>query len=186
VRKIIQSINITPDGFCDHTAVIADEALHSYANELIKNADTALFGRVTFQLFEGYWPQVAKNRTEPPSIVEFADLVENINKVVFSRTLEKVDWKNSTISREINRDAILKLKQEAGKDIVLMGSPRIVSEFARLNVIDEYHFVVHPIIAGKGKKLFEKSDLIQSLNLRLAGTRTFDSGAVALSYQAQT
>jgi dihydrofolate reductase len=185
VRKIIQSINITPDGFCDHTAVIADEALHSYANEFIKNADTALFGRVTFQLFENYWPQVAKNRTDPPSITEFADLIDNINKIVFSRTLEKTDWRNTTIVREINRDAIMQLKQQAGKDIILMASPGIVSEFARLNVIDEYHFVVHPIISGKGKKLFEKSELVHSLNLRLTGTRTFDSGAVALSYQAQ-
>ncbi|HXS36025.1 MAG TPA: hypothetical protein VN721_04955, partial [Flavipsychrobacter sp.] len=108
MRKLIASINVTPDGFCSHTTVIADEELHEYAVDSLKNADIGLFGRVTYQLFESYWPLVAKNRTDSQPEIEFADAVDNIDKIVFSKTLKSADWKNTTIAREIDKAEILK------------------------------------------------------------------------------
>jgi len=121
MRKIIAAINMTLDGFCDHTAGIADDELHEHYNELLSNADTLLFGRITYQLMEGYWPTVVENPTGNKPTDEFAVLIDNISKIVFSRTLKNVDWRNTTLKREVTKEEVLALKQQAGKNI-LVGS----------------------------------------------------------------
>ncbi len=100
MRKLIASINITLDGFCDHTAVIADDELHQNANELLRSVDTVLFGRVTYQLMESSWPPVVKKPTGIKSVDEFAVLIDNISKIVFSNTLKNVEWKNTKLAKE--------------------------------------------------------------------------------------
>ena len=89
---------MTLDGFCDHTAMIADEEIHQHYNELLSNADTLLYGRITYQLMESYWPSVVTNPTGNKPLDEFAVLIDNISKIVFSRTLKNVDWKNTPVS----------------------------------------------------------------------------------------
>jgi dihydrofolate reductase len=121
MRKIIQSVNITTDGSCDHTAVIADDELHNFANENFRTADTVLFGRVTYQLFESSWPMIAKKRTDPLPVIEFADLINKIDKIVFSKTLNTVQWEKSILLKELNKEEILKLKQKTGKNILIAG-----------------------------------------------------------------
>ena len=185
MRKIIASINITPDGFCDHTATVIDDKLLNYANEFLKNADTVLFGRVTYQLFENYWPQAAKDRTAAPSMVEFADLIDDVKKIVFSKTLREVNWKNTILVNEINKDAISKLKEEPGKNIIIWGSPGFVSELTKLGLIDEYHFLIHPMIPGNGTRFFENIKMDRRQQLKLTNTTTFRSGVILLTYQAQ-
>jgi len=93
MRKIIQAINVTPDGFCDHRAVIADDELHQFYSDLIKNAGTMLFGRKTFQLMDPYWPQVAKNKTGTKAEIEFAELLDELQKIVFSKKGITTEWK---------------------------------------------------------------------------------------------
>ena len=100
------SLNVTPDGFCDHGAVVADEEHHKVINDLMRTADTVLLGRITFQLFESHWPAIAKTKAGTDAVVEFAGLIDNAAKIVFSKSLQKVDWQNSTIFPEINGDEL--------------------------------------------------------------------------------
>jgi len=95
MRKLIAAINMTLDGFCDHTAMIADEELHQHYNELLRNAGTLIYGRITYQLMESYWPSVVKNPTGIKSMDEFAVAIDNIPKIVFSNTLKNVEWKTA-------------------------------------------------------------------------------------------
>jgi dihydrofolate reductase len=184
MRKLIASINMTLDGFCDHTAAIADDELHEHYNELLKTADTMLWGRTTYQLMESYWPDIVKHPTGNKPMDEFAVLADNISKIVFSRTLTHVDWKNTTLKREILKEEIVALKQQpdkqqAGKNI-LAGSPSVIVALTQLDVIDEYQLCVHPIIAGKGLRLFR--DIHERIDLKLLKSTTFGSGAIVLYY----
>jgi dihydrofolate reductase len=149
MRKIIASINITIDGFCNHTAVIADDELHLQANELLKNADTMLLGRVTYQLMESGWSPIVKNPTGNKPMDEFALLIDNISKIVFSNTLHKTSWRNSTLLKGNVKEELLKLKQLPGKNIVV-GGPSLTVTLMKLDLIDELKLCVQPIILGQG------------------------------------
>src|SRR4029078_2183158 len=180
MRKLIAAINMTLDGFCDHTAGIADEELHQHYNDLLRNADTLLYGRITYQLMESYWPSVLKNPTGNKPIDEFAVLIDNISKWVFSRTLRQVTWKNTILKKEVIKEEILALKQQEGKNI-LVGSPTLIITMAQLNLIDEYQLAIHPIILGRGLPLFK--NIRDKINLTLLKTKTFGSGVAALYYE---
>lgn len=182
MRKVVFGINITIDGFCDHTTVIADDELHEYYTELLRRVDTVVFGRITYELMASHWPSVAKNASGTKAENEFAMAIDKVNKVVFSKTLKNVEWKNARISRTDIQEEILTLKQQSGKDISL-GGLSIASSLTQLGLIDEYLFVVQPIVAGKGKRLFEVGGLHERLHLKLVDTKTFRSGVVALHYK---
>ena len=109
-------MNMTLDGYCDHTAMISDEEIHEHYTELLNSADTVLYGRITYQLME-YWKSVVENPTGIKSMDDFAAAIDNISKIVYSHTLENVDWKNTELKREINKEEISKLKRQPGKDI---------------------------------------------------------------------
>jgi len=180
MRKLIAAINMTIDGFCDHTAGIVDDELHQHYNELLSNADTLLYGRITYQLMESYWPTVVKNPTGNKPMDEFAVLIDNISKIVFSRTLKNVDWKNTKLKKEIIKEEVLELKQQAGKAI-LAGSPSLIVALTQLNLIDEYQLCVHPIILGNGLRLFK--NINNRINLKLIKTKIFGSGSIVLYYE---
>ena len=180
MRKLIAAINLTLDGFCDHTAMIADEEIHQHYNELLSNADTLIYGRITYQLMESYWPSIVKNPTGNKPMDEFAVLIDNISKIIFSRTLQHVDWKNTKLKKEVIKEEVLELKQQAGKNI-LVGSPSLIVTLAQLDVIDEYQLGVQPIVLGRGLPLFK--NVRDRINLTLLKTKTFDCGAVMLYYK---
>ena len=180
MRKLIAAINITLDGFCDHTAMIADDEIHQHYNQLLSDADTLLYGRITYQLMESYWPTVVKNPTGNKPTDEFAVIIDNISKIVFSRTLKKVDWKNSKLKKEVIKEEVLELKQRAGKNI-LVGSPSLIVALTQLDLIDEYQLCVQPIILGNGLPLFK--NINERINLKLSKTKTFTCGAVTLYYE---
>lgn len=184
MRKIIQSINVTPDGFCDHRNAIPDDEIHKHASELLRNADLMLFGRVTYQLFEEYWPNARENKTAPEYMFEFADLVNNIPKIVYSKTLKTAEWQNSMLMHEINKEDILALKQMPGKDILIAG-PTVFDQLAQMGVIDELYFQVHPMIGGQGKRFFENIRLEKAIPLELIDTKIFKSGVINLRYKAK-
>jgi dihydrofolate reductase len=180
MRKLIAAINMTLDGFCDHTAMSADDEIHQHYNELLSNAGTLIYGRITYQLMESYWPSVVKNPTGNKPIDEFAVLIDNISKIVYSRTLESVDWKNTELKKEVIKEEILELKQQAGKDI-LVGSPSLIVALTQLGLVDEYQLGVQPIVLGSGLPLF--TDIKDRIDLKLLKTKTFGCGAVFLYYE---
>lgn len=180
MRKIIAGMNMTLDGYCDHTAGIADDELHQHYNDLLSDADTILFGRVTYQLMESYWPSVVENPTGNKPTDEFAILIDNISKIVFSRTLKSVDWNNTELKNDVVAEEILELKQQAGKNI-LIGSRSLIIALTQLGLIDEYQLCVQPIVLGSGLPLFD--NIKDRVDLKLLKTKTFRSGVVALYYE---
>ena len=179
MRKLIAAINMTLDGFCDHTAGIADDEIHEHYNELLRGADTLLYGRITYQLMESYWPAVVKNPTGNKPTDEFAVLIDNIPKIVFSRTLKNADWKNTILKKEVIIEEISELKHQAGKNIFVC-SPGLIADFTQLDLIDEYQLAVHPTILGSGLHLFK--NIKRRVDLKLLKTKTFGCGAIALYY----
>jgi len=180
MRRLIAAINMTLDGFCNHTAMIADEEIHQHYNELLSNADTLIYGRITYQLMESYWPSVVKNPTGNKPLDEFAVLIDNISKIVFSRTLKHVDWKNTQLKKEVIKEEVLELKQQVGKNI-LVGSPSLIVALTHLDLIDEYELGVQPIVLGSGLPLFK--NVKDRINLKLLKMKTFNCGAVTLYYE---
>ena len=183
MRNVIFAINTTLDGCCDHTKFNPDEETLEYFTRLTRDADTFLYGRKTYQLMVPYWPDVAKNRSgQTKADYEFAQAFDAINKIiVFSQSLDGPEGKKTRIVRTSLHDEILKLKREQGKNI-LTGGVTIPSQLVELGLIDEYCFVVHPIVAGEGRRLFEGVSLLEKLQLRLIEPRIFKSGCVALHY----
>ncbi len=182
MRKVIFGINITADGFCDHTDGIADDELHEYFTGLLRNAGVLVFGRITYQLMVPYWPDAAKSQSETATINEFARVFDSLDKVVFSTTLNEIAGNNTRIVRGNVAEEVLALKQKPGKDICV-GSLSIASQLSARGLIDEYHFVVHPVVAGKGPRLFDTVKPQNSLRLDFIGSKTFQSGVVALHYR---
>lgn len=180
MRKLIAAMNVTFDGFCDHTAMIADDEIHEHYNELLRNADTLIYGRTTYQLMESYWPAIVKNPTGNKPTDDFAVLIDNISKIVFSRTLKNVNWKNSILKKEVIKEEILQLKRQAGKPI-LVGSPSLIVALSQLDLIDEYQLSVQPTILGSGLPLFK--NIRDRINLKLLKTKTFGCGAVTFYYE---
>src|SRR5271169_327860 len=181
MRKVIFAINITVDGCCDHTKQFVDEEKLEYFTHLTREVDLQVFGRKTYQLMVPYWPEVLKNQSETKADTEFARAFDSINKIVFSRSLDSAEDKNTRIVRTNLRDEILKLKQEQGKNI-LVGGVDIPSQLIELGLVDEYRFVVGPIIAGEGRRLLEGVSLPERLQLKLVESKIFKSGGVALRY----
>ena len=185
MRNLIYPINVTLDGCCDHTKIRPAEETFEYIMRLMRDADTFLYGRKTYQIMVPYWPDIAKNPAgETEEDIEFAQAFDSIDKIVFSRTLDKVEGRNTRIIRSDLEDEIVKLKQEQGKDI-LLGGVALPSQLIALGLVDEFIFVVHPIIAGEGKRLMEGISLPEKLQLKLVESKTFKSGAVFLHYLKQ-
>ena len=186
MRKLIFAINITLDGCCDHTKGIVDEEMLEYHTRLVRDADTFVYGRKTYQLMVPYWPDVAKNHSgQTNAEIEFAQAFDSINNIiVFSRSLNKAEGKNTRIVHTDLKDEILRLKQEQGKNI-LTGGVDIPSQLIQLGLVDEYYFVVHPIVAGEGRRLLEGVNVQESLQLKLVESKILKSGHVALHYVQQ-
>src|SRR5512146_938028 len=141
MRNVIFAINITLDGCCDHTKQFVDEETMEYFTRLTREADLQVFGRKTYQLMVPYWPEVLKDPSATKADTEFARAFDSINKIVFSRSLNSVEDRNTRIVRGDLHDEILKLKQQQGKDI-LVGGVDVPSQLIQLGLVDEYRFVV--------------------------------------------
>jgi dihydrofolate reductase len=186
MRKIIETEFYTLDGLMSDpkdemqwVMSTFSEDLGKYEEEMYDRTDTLILGRVTYKIFESYWPAAAENPSAPD--YDMAQKIDAATQIVFSKTLKEVTWRNSVLKKEINSDEIKKLKQGKGKDILIVGSANIVQQFTNLDLIDEYHFIVHPVILGKGKPLF--NDTVKQTNLKLSGTRQFGNGVVGLFYE---
>lgn len=183
MRKIIYAINMTVDGCCDHTKMLADEEIHEHYARLVRSVDVLVFGRLTYQLMVPYWPDIAGNTSgQTTSDIDFAQAFCSVSRiVVFSRSLARVEEERTRIVRANLKDEMVKLTQESGKDI-LVGGVSIPSQLMELGLIDEYRFVVQPTIAGEGRRLFGGVNLADRLQLKLVDSSTLKSGCVALRY----
>ena len=188
MRNLIFAINTTLDGCCDHTKSFPAEDTMEYFVQLTRDADTFLYGRKTYELMVPYWPDVAKNpsvENDRKEDIEFAKAFDAVDKIiVFSQSLDSPGEEKTRIVRANLQDEVLKLKQEQGKNI-LTGGVNIPSQLAELGLIDEYRFLVHPIVVGEGRRLFEGINLQENLQLKLVESMVFKSGCVALRYLKQ-
>lgn len=150
-----------------------------YAAEGLQSGNTLLFGRVTYEMMASYWPTPDAIKNAP--IV--AEGMNNADKIVFSRTLKKAEWKNTGLVKENIVEEIRKMKQMPGKDMTLLGSGSILTQFAEQGLIDEYQLMLDPVALGDGTPIFK--DIKHKLDLKLTGTRTFKSGVVLLCYQPE-
>lgn len=180
MAKIVASLNIALNGSCDHTAGIADEELHDHYTQLIRGSDIILYGRTTYQLMEDYWPGLVKNPSGEKSMDEFAIALNNIKKVVFSRTLKSLSWETAVLAKNSLEEEVQSLKKQPGKD-VLIGSPSLINALTQLGLIDEYQLCIHPVIAQDGLLLFK--NIQERLILKLTKTKTFQAGQVMLYYE---
>jgi dihydrofolate reductase len=179
MRKVIAAINMTLDGFCDHTAIIPDEEIHQHYTELLSEAGAILYGRITYQLME-YWQPLVKNPSGEKTMDDFAMAIDKIPKIVFSHTLKNVEWESAKLSNRTIEEEVLELKQQSVKDI-FVGSRSLIIYLMKLNLIDEYQLCVHPVIVGSGLPLFE--NINDRTILKLIKTKIFSSGAVILYYE---
>jgi len=186
--KLIVTMWITLDGFVagpnnemDWVAAYYDDAMGKYENDLVSAAGTLMLGRVTYESFAGAWPYVPDNPNSSEGEKEYARKLNSMRKIVYSRTLESADWNNSTLKREIIPEEIGKMKQEEEKNIVIYGSASIVQTLMNLGLIDEYQLLVHPVVLGSGKPLFQ--NIKERATLKHLITATHPSGVVLLSYQ---
>lgn len=179
MRKLIAAINMSIDGFCDHTSGVPDEEIHQHYTDLLNTGDVILYGRITYQLME-YWRTVLENPTGDKSMDDFAVAIDKIPKIVFSRTLHDVDWETATLAKNDLQQEVLELKQQTGKPI-FVGSPGLIVQLTQLNLIDEYQLCIHPIIAGSGLPLFK--NISEKIRLNLVNTKTFGIGAIILYYE---
>jgi dihydrofolate reductase len=179
MRKVIAAINMTLDGFCDHTAGIPDEELHQHYTELLNEGDAILYGRITYQLMK-YWQPLVKNPSGEKTMDDFALAIDKIPKIVFSRTLKNTGWDSAKLATKEIEKEVSELKQQSGKDI-LVGSRSLIIQLINLNLIDEFQICIHPMIEGKGLPLFDK--IKDRTIFRLLKTKIFDSGAIVLYYK---
>ncbi|HEX9252887.1 MAG TPA: dihydrofolate reductase family protein [Ignavibacteriaceae bacterium] len=179
MRKLIFAINITIDGFADHTAGIADDELHGFFTNFLNTIDVTLMGRKTYQLMENYWPNAHKDPNATKSIIDFADKFNTMKKIIFSNTLKEVKWKNSSLASESLLKVVSDLKNQNGKNISA-GSLSIANQLLNENLIDEFWFLIHPVVLGKGKKLFDGLEMKSQLHL--VDIRKLNSGVVVLHY----
>ena len=187
MRKVIAAINMTLDGFCDHTAGIPDEELHQHYSELLDNAGVILYGRTTYQLMQ-FWQTLLKNPSEEKSMNEFAVAIDKIPKIVFSHTLKNTDpiaigWDSAKLSNQPIEEEVSELKQSrnGGSKDILVGSRSLIIQLMNLNLIDEFQLCVHPVIVGKGLPLFDK--VKDRTIFKLFKTKTLGSGAIVLYYE---
>jgi dihydrofolate reductase len=190
MRKIIVFNMVTLDGmFAGPNGEIdwhkTDEEFNEFAVEQTKSFYGIIFGRITYQMFEDYWPKATIDPKMSEDDKEIGRSIGKVEKIVFSKTLstvtEKENWKNIKLFKEIVPNEINKLKSEAGGDLVIFGSGTIVQEMTNLGLIDEYRLMVNPVILGKGKPIF--ANVMKKIELKLINTRTFKNGNILLSYQ---
>jgi dihydrofolate reductase len=177
-----------PDGNLDW--VVQDGEVDREAATRIPGFDAMLFGRVTYDMFESFWPHALEDATTAPNphrpghhskeLRAMAEWINEAQKIVFSKSKKSVSWKNSRLMPAIDADAIEALKKLPGKDILIFGSAAVVSELTRLGLIDEYQFVVSPLLLGGGRSLIR--EVSQRTKLQLLDAKAFPSGNVTLRY----
>jgi dihydrofolate reductase len=185
MRKVVWLMHVSLDGFVagpngEIDWVQFDDGLVEDVQNLVNMADTALFGRVTYQLMESYWPTAADSPTATKHDLDHSRWLNPAPKIVFSRTLRNVQWRNTRIVKDHLGEEIARLQKQPGKNLILFASPTLGSSFMNLDLIDEYFFNINPIILGKGKPLFREQSEMHKL--KLLGSKIYKNGVISLRY----
>jgi dihydrofolate reductase len=189
MRKVILYMHTSLDGCVqgaqdwDINWIRYDQDLEKYANEILSTADTVLWGRVTFLGMQQYWTSVPENPASSQHEIEHAHWLNNTMKIAFSQTLDKVEWTKSRLVKGNIAEEIATLKQQPGKDMIIIGSPTLAQTFIQLDLIDEYRLTISPVVVGSEKTLFK--DIKDRMNLKLIESKVFDSGVIGLTYQRE-
>lgn len=185
MRKLISLIHLSLDGFCSNARggldwVAINPAIFDDAIQLAQRAGAAVYGRTTYQMMHSYWPGVLRNPDSGAAERGHARWVENVEKITFSRTLDKCDWNNT----ELHRDAkdVFGLKEKPGKDLLIFGSPGLVKSFQALDAIDEYWLFLNPVLLGEGTRFFEDG---HQARFRIAEAKRFDPDVMRFHYVRQ-
>ena len=186
MKNIILSNHISLDAFVaspkgEMDWIRVDEQLFDYVTKLTSRADTAMYGRVTYQMMDNYWPGAADKPGATKHDVEHSRWYNSVQKVVISKTLDVSDKSKTTVIGKNLVEQVLELKKQAGKDILIFGSPSAAQSLMKYNLIDEYWLFVNPILLGDGLPLFKKAEGM--LKLKLVESQTFKSGVVELHYE---
>jgi dihydrofolate reductase len=185
MRRVVFHLGISLDGYMegpghDISWHRVDEELHQHMNDVLAGAGGFLEGRVTYELMAGHWPTADQNPDSTPAEVGFARIWRDTPKVVYSRTLERVEDPKATIARDVVADDVRALKEQPGGDLVV-GGPHLAAEFLRQGLVDEFRVYVHPVLIGEGTPMFLRPDV--RMDLQLVETRTFGNGVVLLRYE---
>lgn len=184
--KLISLINITLDGFCDSQYVNASAEFHEFVHTLLVGTKTVAFGRGSFELFQTVWPGVLAKSDSPESQRRMAQALNDVDKVVFSNSLTETSWPNSSIIADANVESIKRLKNSHVKNVLIIGSPGIVSELTKMRQIDDYYFSIQPVIAGSGSsRLFTKQTLTERLALTYVDRRELTTGVQILHFNRE-
>jgi len=191
MRKIFSFMHISLDGFVagpkgEMDWIKVDEEIFDYVGKRISEGGTALYGRVTYQMMEGYWPTAADKPGASKHDIEHSKWYSKVHKVVLSKTMKDANLANTTIISDNLSDRINEIKQSrdnGGKDILLFGSPTATHSLIQLNLIDGYWLFVNPIILGRGIPLF--TDIKDKIKLQLLTTRPFTCGVTELNYTVE-
>ncbi|MEO7213430.1 dihydrofolate reductase family protein [Mucilaginibacter sp.] len=185
MRKVIVSMNVTlngcmagPDGELDWHYSRWSEDMARTTSAHLGEADTILFGRITYQAMAGYWIAKGRDMFDAREDADFTEMINGYTKIVFSRTLKTTAWQNSRMAKNIAKE-VMALKRQSGKDILVYGSGKIVTTLNELNLIDEYRLWVHPVVIHGGRPLFKTNTPLQ-----FTSKTTFDTGVVLMSYKA--
>ncbi|MGK5739067.1 dihydrofolate reductase family protein [Micromonospora sp. URMC 103] len=184
MRKIVVHMSVSLDGYFegpggDLSWHRVDEELHQHFNDELRTMGGYLDGRVTYELMAAFWPTADQDPAASAATKEYAGIWRDTPKIVYSRTLEKADW-NATIVREVDPDEVRRLKAEPGGDLVL-GGAELMAAFLRHDLVDEWRTYVHPVLIGRGRRLFPERDV--RTDLRLVESRVFGNGVVLLRHQ---
>jgi dihydrofolate reductase len=174
------TLNVTLDGCCDHRVMIADDEMLDHFTHLIGIAGAMLYGRTTYELMEDFWPAVARDEKAPRAMREWACKLEDMPKYVVSASRRDFPWSNSFHLEGDLREAVTQLKERTPQG-VLVGSPMLSAALERLGLLDEYHLVLHPVLAGHGPNLFQGLECPR--HLHLVSTTRLKSGVVAMHYR---
>jgi dihydrofolate reductase len=186
MRKVIFLIHVTLDGFAagpngEMDWIVYNEEVEHYAHSLHSTTDAAIYGRVTYQMMDSYWPSVLADPSSSGPALDHARWYDSATKIVVSTTLDSVERKNTLVIRDHIAEEITKLKAQPGKDMWLLGSPSLAQTFMRLDLIDEYRINVNPVMLGRGQPLFSALD--DPIKLELLEATTFKGGVTALRYE---
>lgn len=178
--KVIATFNMTLDGVCDHTAGIPDQEIHDYYSDLLEQGDAILYGRITFELME-YWRSFLETPSEDHSMNTFASRINKISKIVFSNHPYTIDWETARVAERSLEDEVMALKKSLNH--IYVGSKSLILQLLNLKLLDELQLLIHPVIEGKGMRLFE--GINQTTNLTLIKTKKFKGGAIILYYEVK-
>jgi len=188
MRKLVLFMHVSLDGYASDMNggldwIPYNEEFEKYAEEVVAEVGSPVYGRMTYRLMEGYWPTVLDNPNASRHGMEHARWLQNVKKIVISSTLDKVEWTNTMLIKDNIAEQIKALKEEPGKDLVIFGSPGAAKTLLELGLIDEFLLTICPVVLGGGKSIFGGGG--EKIRLKLLSSRTFQSGIITARYELE-